>query len=197
MREALLALLAAAIPESGFEPWFVEREVAVSRRVVAGSAPWIRAVVELPVSAVAVSEVVSDYAAYRELFEPAVARADVLESSGETARIHFVWPYPFPFRKRDAIVAYTGERLASGGFLLTWRDDVRSSDPHTGVRIERVAGETRIEPLARERCRVTYSYLGDLGGSFPRAFEEAAWRQQPLGYVYALRRRLGLPIPPK
>jgi hypothetical protein len=65
------------------------------------------------------------------------------------------------------------------------------------VRIARVAGQTRIEPLSRDRCRVTYTYLGDLGGSFPRSFEEMAWRHEPLLYVQALRRRLGLSIPPK
>jgi START domain len=197
MTIGLLLAAALAIPASGFEPWFREREISVSRTRETAETPWIRAVAELPASAEAVYQVVTDYAAYRELFAPAVARADVLEASSDIARIHFVWPYPFPFRKRDAIVAYAGERLAGGGFLLTWRDDARPSDPRSGVRIERVAGETRIETLAPERCRVTYTYLGDLGGSFPRAFEETAWRHEPLGYILALRRQLGLPIPPK
>ena len=196
----LLTLLAgdpAAIPESGFEPWFVEREVAVSRTRVAGETPWIRAVAELPAPAHEVYAAITDYAAYRAFFDPAVTKADVLDVSNEGARIHFVWPYPFPFRRRDAIVEYRGERLAGGAFRVVWRDAVRDSDPREGVRIARVAGETRIEPLGAARCRVTYTYLGDLGGSFPRVFEEKAWRHEPLGYVYALRRRLGIPIPPK
>jgi hypothetical protein len=193
----VLAALAEAMPESGFEPWFVEREVSVSRTRAPDAVPWVRAIAELPVSAAAVYDVVTDYGSYRELFEPLVARAAVLESSGESARIHLVWDYPFPFRRRDAIVAYTGQPLADGGFHLAWRDDARPTDPRSGVRIEHVRGETRIEPLARDRCRVTYTYLGDLGGSFPRAFEETAWRHEPLGYVLALRRRLNLPVPPK
>jgi hypothetical protein len=175
----------------------VEREVAVSRRIVAGETPWIRGVAELPASADAVQAVVTDYARYRELFAPAVSRADVLDVLEGGVRIHFVWPYPFPFRRRDAIVEYRSERRPDDLFLLTWRDAVRPGDPSQGVRIARVAGDTLIEPLGAARCRVTYTYLGDLGGRFPRALEEKAWRHEPLGYVYALRRRLELPVPPK
>jgi hypothetical protein len=197
---AALATDLVAIPDAGFEPWFVEREVAVSRTRAAGEIPWIRAVAELAVPADAVYAAVTDYARYREFFDPAVSRADVLETSGNSgdgARIHFVWPYPFPFRRRDAIVEYRGERRESGALVVTWRDAARAGDPGEGVRIVRVAGETRIEPLGAGRCRATYTYLGDLGGTFPRAFEEKAWRHEPLGYFYALRRRLGLAIPPK
>ena len=200
MIRAVLLVAAAAlpsIPEGSFEPWFRERDVEVSRTRKPDETPWIRAVVELPASADAVYAVVTDYARYRQFFDPAVSKADVLESSNRSARIHFVWPYPFPFRRRDAIVAYNGERLDAGGYRLTWSDDARASDPSEGIRIRRVAGETRIEPLVEGRCRVTYTYLADLGGDFPNAFETKAWRHEPLGYVYALRRRLGLPIPPK
>ena len=139
----------------------------------------------------------TDYAAYRKFFDPAVERATVLESEGLEARLHFVWKYPFPFRDRDGIVAYRGERLADGMFLLSWRDAVRPGDPASGVRIARISGETRIEPLSPDRCRVTYTYLGDLGGRFPKSLEEKAWRHEPLGYVLAIRRALGLAIPSK
>ena len=85
----------------------------------------------------------------------------------------------------------------SGGLLVTWRDDANPGDPAEGVRIARVAGETRIEPLGPDRCRVTYTYLGDLGGNFPAAAEEKAWKAEPVGYLLAIRRSLALPIPPK
>jgi hypothetical protein len=194
---ALVLAVAAAIPETGFVPWFVERDVAVSRTRTAGETPWVRAVVELPAATEAVFAAVTEYATYREFFDPAVSKARVLDADGDRVRIHFVWPYPFPFRRRDAIVEYRGARRPDGVLIVTWRDAARIGDPAEGVRIERVAGETRIEPLGIERCRVTYTYLGDLGGNFPRALEDKAWRHEPLGYVYALRRRLGLPVPPK
>jgi len=171
IRALFLAL--AGLAELSFEPWFVERSVAVEIARLPGQAPWIRATGELP------------------------APADVLEADGANTRIHFVWPYPFPFRRRDAVVAYRSERLPGGAYLVSWQDAARLGDPKEGIRIPRVAGETRIEPLDAGRCRVTYAYLGDLGGKFPRAAAEKAWRHEPLGYFYALRRRLGLPIPAK
>ena len=64
-----------------------------------------------------------------------------------------------------------------------------------GVRIQRVAGETRIEPLGLARCRVIYSYLGDLGGKFPASAQERAWKEEPIQYIRALRRGLKIPDP--
>jgi hypothetical protein len=60
---------------------------------------------------------------------------------------------------------------------------------------ERVLGETRVEPLGPSRCRVTYTYLGDLGGKFPAWAQEKAWKEEPVQYMRAIRRRLEIPDP--
>lgn len=192
---ALVTLLGAVSADLSFAPWFSEREVSVSIARPAEGAPWIRAVGELPAGADAVAAVVTDYESYGQLFAPFVAKAAVLEHAEDGARLHLVWPYPFPWRNRDAVVRYRGERSSDGGLRLSWQSDGRPGDPREGVRIARVAGETRIEPSGPGHCRVTYTYLGDLGGRFPRTFEEKAWRAEPIGYMLALRRRLGLPVP--
>lgn len=193
----LLASLASIPSDLRFLPWFQERGIVVSIARLPEGAPWIRAVAEVPAGADRVFAAVTDYAGYRRFFDPAVERAEVLETEDLEARLHLVWKYPFPFRNRDGIVAYRGERLTDGALFLSWRDAVRPGDPSAGVRIARIAGETRIDPISPDRCRVTYTYLGDLGGRFPKNLEEKAWRHEPLGYVLAIRRALGLPVPPK
>ncbi len=196
IRSAVLLFL--AIPSDlDFRPWFVERGVEVSRTPSEPGTPWVRAVAEIPAPAGRVFALVENYPSYRDLFAPLIRKAVILESRGPAVRLHLVWPYPFPFRNRDAIVRYEAERLPDGVFRLSWKDDALPGDPAEGVRIPRVAGATLLEPLSGDRCRVTYTFLGDLGGSFPRAFEEKAWKHEPLGYVLALRRALGLPIPGK
>lgn len=121
----------------------------------------------------------------------------MLESSGSSARLHVVWPYPFPLRNRDAVIEYRFETLADGSVVLSWSGNARPGDPREGVRIDRVEGETRATELAPGSSRVTYTYLGDLGGKFPRSAEEKAWRAEPVEYFRALRRRLRIPDPPK
>jgi hypothetical protein len=195
---AVLLAFAGIIPaELYFEPWFTHRSVAVSIARVPKGIPWVRGEAELPASARSVLDVVTDYEGYRQLMSPAVKKVTVLERGPDGVRLHFVWPYPFPFRNRDAVVLYRTEPSEGDVFIVTWRDDERPGDPTEGVRIARVAGETRIEPLAPDRCPVTYTYLGDLGGNFPAAAEDKAWRSEPVGYLLAIRRNLGLPIPPK
>lgn len=193
IRAAGLVLLLAVPADLEFQPWFAERGIEVSRTAPKARTPWIRAVAELQASAERVFAFLEGYAGYADLFAPLVRKAAILEARGPSVRLHLVWPYPFPFRNRDAIVRYEGERLPDGTFRVSWRDDAREADPSEGVRIARVEGETRIEPLGADRCRVTYTFLGDLGGTFPRAFAERAWKGEPVGYVLALRRALADP----
>jgi hypothetical protein len=188
---AAAAFLLLSIPEGlPFEPWVVEDGVAVSIARSGSATPWIRGVAEVGAPAGRVFDLICAWDGYAALFAHVLRKAAVIERFGDAARLHLVWRYPFPFRNRDAIVRYEAERLADGAFRVRWRDDAREGDPAEGVRLRRVAGETRIEPLSAERCRVIYTFLGDLGGSFPRAAEEKAWKREPAVYVLALRRRL-------
>jgi hypothetical protein len=193
---AIAAFLAATPAHLAFAPWFESRGVRVAIAREPGSAPWLRGTAELAAPAAKVAEALLDFRHYREIFSPAVKKAEVLEAANASARIHFVWPYPFPLRNRDAVVAYDGRTLEEGRFVLSWKDDARPSDPHEGIRVERVTGETLVEPLSSDRCRVTYTYLGELGGKFPAWAEEKAWREEPVQYIRALRRRLKLPDVP-
>ena len=191
----LLAILSVFLPDSTFTPWFTSHGVMVDIAREADAPPWVRATAELPVSSEKVFAVLTDFDRYKDLLAPAVRTARVLERGDAFARIHFVWRYPFPFKNRDAIVLYRTAAKEGGFLVISWRSDSRPGDPMEGVRIQRVAGETRIEPLGSARCRVIYSYLGDLGGKFPASAQERAWKEEPVQYIRALRRGLKIPDP--
>jgi len=189
----LLAILAALSVNPTFTPWFTDRGVAVEiARTPA--APWLRGTTVLAVGADKVGAAIGDFAHYKELFAPAIKSAAVVERGPDAARLHLVWPYPSPWRNRDAVVAYRLERRADGGFTLSWKGENRPSDPHEGVRIGHVEGETKVDPIDAGHSRVTYTYFGDLGGNFPGSIEERVWRGEPVGYIQALRRAVGLPV---
>ena len=193
---SLLAAAAGVVPEgAAFREWFTERGVRVEIARPAQGPPWVRGTGEIAAAPDRIAQVVTDFRRYREIFAPAVKTARVLEGDRSRARLHLVWPYPFPLRNRDAVVEYAREELPGGGWRIAWRDAARPGDPREGVRIARVLGETRIELSETNRSRVTYAFLGDLGGKFPRSAEEKAWRAEPVEYFRALRRALGLRDP--
>jgi hypothetical protein len=195
---AVLAASLAGLPaDLVFEPWFVDRGVAVGIARRPDGVPWIQGVADVPAPAPRVFAEVSRYENFVAFFGPVVRKARILDASGPEAVIHLVWDYPFLYRDRDAVVAYRGEELGGGVYRLSWREVKRPDIPTEGVRIARVAGETLVDALGADRCRVTYTYLADLGGRFPKAAEELAWRREPVGYVLAIRRSLQLPMPPR
>ncbi|MGD9764501.1 MAG: hypothetical protein AB7V27_12355 [Candidatus Binatia bacterium] len=179
--------LAEAPPASAFSPWFSERDVEVRIARATDGWPWIQAVGIVEEAADTLAARLTDWAAYPALFKPALRHVAVLEQRPGHARLHMVWRVPFPFRDRDGIVRYRAARKPHGTWHIDWRDDVRPGDPATGVRIAAIEGSTVIEPITVARSRVTYRYLGDLGGDFGTHLNERAWRAESLHYFKSLR----------
>lgn len=183
-------IVAESPAEAEFVPWFNDRDVSVRIAYVAGRWPWIEGVGAIDARADVVAARLTDWVRYPELFAPALVGVTVLERQESAARLHMVWRVPFPFRDRDGIVRYAVAREHDGSWRIDWRDAARPGDPATGVRIDAIAGTTRIEPLGPERCRITYRYLGDLGGDFGTWLNERAWRAEPVHYITSLRAAL-------
>ena len=165
----LSPLLLAAIPgDLSFSPWFTSRGVSVEIARQPSGPPWIRGRGEIPAPASKVAAVLSDFGRYRELFSPAVKKADVLEREGAAARLHLVWPYPFPYSNRDAVVRYESGPGADGGAVdLVARGREEPAIPETARESSESPERRGSSRQATPACRVTYTYLGDLGGKFP------------------------------
>ena len=186
----LAATLMGGMPaDDAFQSWFEAEGVQVRIVRVTDGLPWVRGTTEINAPAADVVKIVTDFPAYTAIFAPHLERADVLETQEDGARLHMVWGFPFPLSDRDAVVRYRVS-AADGVTLIRWGREDKPGDPKKGVRIDRVEGETRIEPLAGNRCRVRYTYLGDLGGKFPKKISEKGWHDEPLSYFQSLKKRL-------
>jgi hypothetical protein len=102
-----------------------------------------------------------------------------------------------PIATPSSATRWRKSKGGAGGYRLSWKSESKPGDPKAGTRIERVWGETRIELAGADACRMTYAYVGDLGGKFPVWAQEKAWREESVQYFRAIRRKLGLPEVPK
>jgi len=189
-----LALLAAhpEIPaEADFKPSSTESGIAESRAQAAGVKwPFVRGDGGVDATCDEVKTVLFYFEHYEKFFSGVVRKAKVLAKDDASARVHFVWAYPWPLHDRDAVVGYTLEAVDGGGWLLSWHDDAQSGDPKTGVRIAHVEGATRMVPAGEKKCAVTYTYYGDLGIDISKSVNEKVWKTEPVKYFEALRKGL-------
>lgn len=183
-----LLLLAAAPADDAFTPWLTKDGVAIARTTTAGT-PWIRGTKTVGAPCENVEKVLVDWDSYAKTFAPVVKRAKVLGKGDGFARLHLVWPYPWPMWSRDAIVRY---EVAHEGTRTTirWLSDEKPGDPKTtGVRITRAEGGTTLTPDGA-KCALVYTYYGDLGGNFGKSSSEKAWKGQPPHYFESLEKAL-------
>ena len=171
-----------------FREWFVEGDYRVQQFRRAAEEPWIRSVQTIAAAVPQLRDHLLAFDRYPTIFSGDVKSVKILDRKAQEARLHIVWAIPFPYSNRDAIVQYSWRDVSGGGFELSWEDDARDGDPKEGVRIERVRGSTLIEPAGDKAVKVTYTYYGDLGGSFPDWIKDLAWKKEPRVYFEALRR---------
>lgn len=181
------------IPEDvAFHAWVTESGIPEERAPAKGfEPPFVRGEKKVEAACSAVKDVLFDFEHYESYFAGVVRKAAVLSHDDATARIHYVWAYPWPLRDRDSLVGYTLATDSAGGWTLAWRDDARAGDPTTGVRIGHVEGRTSMQPLAGgARCRVTYTFYGDLGIHFPEGLTNKILRTEPVKYFEAIDKGL-------
>lgn len=188
-----LLLMALAIPDAGaFKPLAQDDQVAVAIVRNDGQPPWVQATHELPVPAEKVYELLADFDSYASVFAGSVKSAKILDRKPAGARMHIVWPLPWPMKNRDAVVAYEAQK-EPGLFRIDWVHSPQNGDPAEGLRIEQVMGRTVIEAKDANRSVVRYTYYGDLGGDLPDFIKEASYKEEPVVYFNAIRKKLALP----
>src|SRR4051812_17440396 len=115
----LLATPPARPPDAAYAPLAEKDGVTMTIAREPGPHPWIHASAHLDAPVDRVVAILEDFDDYRKTFDPFYQKADVLDHGADgAARLHFVWHYPWPFRNRDAVIAYSIEKRADGSVIL-------------------------------------------------------------------------------
>lgn len=184
----LLLLALTVPPDDSFQAFHEEDGITVTLSPQKEGPPWVRGVGEVSATPEKIAAVLTRYETWPELFEGTVKATTVLEKQDQAARVHVVYPFPWPFRDRDAVIKYQLEKISTTLLRLWWRDDSKDGDPQTGVRIPKVEGETRLETVSPGKSKVRFSYLGELGATLNEGTKRKVWREEPLRYLRSLRK---------
>jgi hypothetical protein len=128
----------------------------------AAGQPWCRSVGLIAAPLDQVAQAMEDMAGQSEVFE-AVSLID--ELGDDTYRI--VLDFPGMFSDRDYVAKFT-KHVEGDARIYRWEPVTHPKAPPTDdiVRLERMAGEWRLEP-AGDQTKATYLWQAELGGSFP------------------------------
>lgn len=173
-------VVAAAAPPTGQDGW---RELArgdgvvIEARPAPGGATIVRGTTVLEHSLEAIRRVLLDLERFHTWI-PSLSTWTVLARGAADAVVYGRHDLPWPLADRDYTVRYTWTGEA-GRFVLEARSTAEAGPPPVpGVVRLAVHSIWQIEALGSERCRVTYTYNGDLGGSVPRWVQEAGWKRE-------------------
>jgi hypothetical protein len=197
---ALLVVTATATPHAADEGW---RELArgdgvvVEARPAPGGVTTVRGTTVLEHSLEAIRRVLLDLERFPTWIR-GLSAWTVLARGAADAVVYGRHDLPWPLSDRDYTVRYTWESGADR-FVLEARSTTEAGPaPVPGVvRLDAVHSIWEVQTLASERCRVSYTYNGDLGGTVPRFVQEAGWKREARdlfqGLVAAIRRAGGTP----
>ena len=122
---------------------------------------------------------------------PGLSVWTVLDRGAREAVVHGRHRLPWPFADRDYVVRYT-LAVEDGRFSLEARSTTGAGpEPAPGVvRLVAVHSIWELRATGLDRCEVSYTYNGDLGGGVPAFVKGAAWKREAPQLFDGLRREI-------
>lgn len=112
----------------------------------------------------------------------------VLEQKGNELWSYTQISMPWPVSARDLVIHITQEKQADGSVLRRLQGEPGKIPPSKGfVRVSRLDGYWKFEPLADNKVRVTYEVSTEPGGSVPAWVANQFVVKSPLNTLSALR----------
>ena len=147
---------------------------------------WVRTSSILPFKFEEVSKMIEEEENYSKIFNRVIISKEVLEDI-----IYMKIDMPFPFYDRDYLVEYRiVEEASSASYAFSAIEDKRYPPISSCVRLENAAGEWYLEKIDESSTRVSYTWNGDQGPSFPSYALTTAWKTQGSEMITDLQKSL-------
>ncbi len=147
---------------------------------------WVRTSSILPFKFEEVSKIIEKEENYSKIFNRVIISEEVLEDI-----IYMKIDMPFPFYDRDYLVEYSiFKESSSASYAFRAIEDKRYPVLSSCVRLENAAGEWYLEKIDESSTRVSYTWNGDQGPSFPSYALTTAWKTQGSEMITDLQKSL-------
>jgi len=136
--------------------------------------PICRTISALPFHIDSVTSIIKDIDNYPQVFDRVLSSKRV-----DPDAVHIVVDMPYPFANRDYIVKYeTIENNTNKIFKFKATDQHNIPLVQDCIRLPDMEGEWHLTPIENNKTLLSYSWNGELLGSFPGWALNRAWRQQ-------------------
>ena len=147
---------------------------------------WVRTSSILPFKFEEVSKMIEEEENYSKIFNRVIISEEVLKDV-----IYMKIDMPFPFYDRDYLVEYSiVKEASSASYVFSAIEDDRYPPLSSCVRLENAAGEWYLEKIDELSTRVSYTWNGDQGPSFPSYALTTAWKTQGSEMISDLEKSL-------
>ena len=147
---------------------------------------WVRTSSILPFKFEEVSKMIEEEENYSKIFNRVIISEEVLKDV-----IYMKIDMPFPFYDRDYLVEYSiVKEVSSASYAFSAIQDNRYPPLSSCVRLENAAGEWYLEKVDESSTRVSYTWNGDQGPSFPSYALTTAWKTQGSEMITDLKKSL-------
>jgi len=185
-------LIACAAPVAFAADWELNRDtegVKVFTRPVAGSGiKEFKGVAEIPAPAERIVTFIRDSDHFKDWF-PSTPESKLLDRQGAVSYQYSVMDAPWPVSDRDNVLRSVLERDPASGAIqinVTAAPDFYPEQTDR-VRVRKARGFWRIEPLEKNRSRVTFSMHLEPGGGVPEWLSNARVVESPYEALINLR----------
>lgn len=182
-----ITIIFTEIPSKNYTDWKVLQDDNIWIGYTETDFPWCKSKMIFNYSLDEILPIVEDVNNYYQIFD-----SIVYSTLDENDIVHIMVDYPIPFSDRDYIVKF--ELLYEDkDIVYRFKSEHKDKTHHKDyVRLTNAAGAWRLSPVDDNSVEVSYTWNGELKGSFPGWTLTKAWKRQGNEVMNGLKKKLSI-----